>query len=166
LPTIRRVGCELSGKHFWYGLRRHAFCVTGVVDRGVLPMRPLLQLQQRVLLDLGVDEIGQLKVRELQHLDRLLQPRSHNQSLRLAQFEPLRKTCHVHIPLSSTAALIAAKCPLRTCPSANAVASIAVSSLSHATLPCMLAQVLHENLPFALWAPKTRLKCGSRNTHC
>jgi hypothetical protein len=88
------------------------FCVTGVVDRGILPKWPLLQLEQRVLLDLGVDEIGQLKIRELQHLDRLLQLRGHDESLRLAQFEPLGRACHVGTPLSSAAPLIARICPL------------------------------------------------------
>ena len=56
----------------------------------------LAALEQRVLLDLGLDEIGELEVRQLQHLDRLLQLRRHHQRLGLAQFEPLRKTDSVH----------------------------------------------------------------------
>ena len=51
----------------------------------------VLTLQQRVLLDLVVHEIGELLVRQLQHLDCLLQLRRHHQGLALTQFKPLRK---------------------------------------------------------------------------
>jgi len=89
-------------------------------------------------LDLDIDEIGQLEVRELQHFDRLLQLWSHDQRLRLTQLKPRRKTCHVHIPLAA-AALISATCSLRTSPSVIVTASIAVTPPSHDTLGCILA---------------------------
>jgi hypothetical protein len=57
--------------------------------------------EQRVLLDLGLDKIGELDIRQLQHLDRLLQLRRHYQGLALAQFEPLRKAESVHEKLRS-----------------------------------------------------------------
>ena len=59
---------------------------------GAFPDPPLTPFQQRVLLDLDIDEIGQLEVRELQHFDRLLQLWSHDQRLRLTQLKPRQKT--------------------------------------------------------------------------
>ena len=49
------------------------------------------QLQQRVLLDLGGDVVGELEVRHLQQLDRLLQLRRHHQRLVLPELDAGRE---------------------------------------------------------------------------
>ncbi len=104
-PMIAIVRCAIAGQRRGKGLR-------GAVDRRCIGLRlcsrrrPLLRLaftrlQKRVLLDLGLDERAQLQVGQLQHLDRLLQLRSHDQSLALAQFKPLREADSVHKKLRS-----------------------------------------------------------------
>ena len=65
------------------------------LDRGVTPTLDrlrrvalrLLALQQRIAFQLGLDEVLQLEVRQLQQLDRLLQLRRHHQRLRLPEVE-------------------------------------------------------------------------------
>ena len=51
--------------------------------------RRFIALEQRILLDLGIDIEGKLDVRQLQQLDRLLQLRRHDQRLRLPKIETL-----------------------------------------------------------------------------
>jgi len=58
-------------------------------------------LEQGVLFYLGCNKFDQLDIRQLQHLDCLLQLRGHHQRLALAQFEPLRKTESIHEMLRS-----------------------------------------------------------------
>ena len=58
-------------------------------------------LEQGVLFDLSLDKFGQLDIRQLQHLDCLLQLRGHHQRLALAQLKPLRKTESIHEMLRS-----------------------------------------------------------------
>ena len=56
----------------------------------------LALLQEGVLLDLALNQRIQLEVGQLQHLNRLLQLRRHDQSLALAQLKPLRKADSIH----------------------------------------------------------------------
>ncbi len=62
------------------GIGRRHRCFVGI---------PLAVFEQRVLLDLSLDKLGQLDIRQLQHLDCLLQLRGHHQRLALAQFKAL-----------------------------------------------------------------------------
>ena len=98
-PVIGRLGNPIAGEHF--GKR----CGRAVDCRGVgvrleagrrVVVAALATLEQRVLLDFGLDKIAELDIGQLQHLDRLLQLRRHHQSLALAQFKPLRKADPVH----------------------------------------------------------------------
>src|SRR6516164_3335754 len=101
LPMLCRIGREFAREHLRYSRRGRTLSAADIVALCIFPELPLAPLQQRVLLDLAIDEIGQLEVRKLQHLDRLLQLRRHDQRLRLPQFKPLRKTRPIHIPLRS-----------------------------------------------------------------
>ena len=53
--------------------------------------RRVVALEQRVLLDLALDERRQLEIGKLQQLDRLLQLRRHDERLGLPEIEPLRE---------------------------------------------------------------------------
>jgi len=86
LPMLDRIGCGVAREHLRNSRGRRP--LSSGVTRG-FPEPLLAPLQQRVLLDLAIDEVGQLEVRGLQHFDRLLQLRRHDQRLRLAQLEPL-----------------------------------------------------------------------------
>ena len=81
LPLLRRIGCEFTREHLRYRRRGYVLSAVYLVTLCVFPELPLVALQQRVLLDLAIDEISQLKIRELQHFDRLLQLRRHDQRL-------------------------------------------------------------------------------------
>ena len=61
----------------------------GLVFRLLLDLAALVTLEERVALQLLVDEGLELDVGHLQQLDRLLQLRRHDESLALAEFEPL-----------------------------------------------------------------------------
>jgi hypothetical protein len=93
IPLFRAVGGKLARRRLerrgGFGLQRGA----DRLGRGNTVFAAALgALQQRVLFDLGIDIVGELKVRQLQHLDRLLQLRRHHQSLGLAKRQRLRKT--------------------------------------------------------------------------
>ncbi len=99
-PVLGGIGSKLIGERL--GQRRRRRFLDGAVraDLRCFGEPALAPLQQRVLLDFGIDEIDQLEVRQLQHLDRLLQLRRHHQSLRLAQLKPLRKADSVQITIT------------------------------------------------------------------
>ena len=85
---------QLLGKCQWSGSRPHAPASPGPARR-IVALR-LAGFQQRVFLDLGLDELAQFEVRQLQQLYRLLQLRRHDQRLALPKLQALRKTDPVH----------------------------------------------------------------------
>ncbi len=102
VPLLGRVGGEIAVQRLRQRRRRRVLG-TGPFDPGrrAVVRQPLAPFEERVLLHLGVDEVGQFEIGQLQHLDRLLQLRRHDQRLRLAQLKALRKTRPVHITLRS-----------------------------------------------------------------
>ncbi len=66
-------------------------CGGGLGGLGGALGRRVVALQQRVLLELALDEGRELHVGELQQLDRLLQLRRHDERLGVAEIEPLGK---------------------------------------------------------------------------
>ncbi len=90
---VADAASQLLGKRQWSG-RRHTARLVGAGQR-VIALR-LAGFQQRVFLDLGLDEFAQFKVRQLQQLYRLLQLRRHDQRLALPKLQALRKTDPVH----------------------------------------------------------------------
>ena len=103
MPLLGRFGSELARNGLFQRCRRRAFRNRGVRCRSFLKAR-LASFEQRVLLDLSVDKLGELKVRKLQLLDRLLQLRRHDQRLCLTQLQPLRVTRSIQIALRPGAA--------------------------------------------------------------
>ncbi len=82
LARFRRKAALRLGLRF--RLRRHDGRAIG---------RRFVVLQQRIALELLIDERRKLHLGKLQQLDRLLQLRRHHQGLRLAQIEALTH-CH------------------------------------------------------------------------
>ena len=91
--NLANAASQLLGKRQRSGIH-HAYRLAGA-DRRVIALR-LAGFQQRVFLDLGLDEFAQFEVRQLQQLYRLLQLRRHHQRLALPQLQALRKTDPVH----------------------------------------------------------------------
>ena len=108
-PMVCGIAREVSGQRTAELLRQRHQVTVGFRRNGIgcrdrrLIVFALPVLQQGVLLDLGLDKFGQLDIRQLQHLDCLLQLRRHHQRLALAQFKPLRKTesSHTNAPLGA-----------------------------------------------------------------
>jgi hypothetical protein len=99
VPLLGRFGCELPRNRLFQRRWRRTLGDADTIRRfGFLEPR-LTPFEQRVLLDLGIDELGELEVRKLKHFDRLLQLRRHDQGLRLAKLKPLRVTRPAHITL-------------------------------------------------------------------
>jgi len=99
-PIVDGVRNRLDGRRL-----RDTGHVTAVEHRPITRFRsgfgpvvgvPFAPLQQRVLLDLALNQRVQLEIGQLQHLDRLLQLRRHDQTLALAQLKPLRKADSIH----------------------------------------------------------------------
>src|SRR5579864_296857 len=83
MPRIDRllvVGFAFRG---WLGLDRRRF--------GAILGGGIVELKEGILLKLSVDIGGQLDIRRLQQLDRLLQLRRHHESLALPEVESLRE---------------------------------------------------------------------------
>ena len=70
-------------------------CLRRVSLRCAALLVGLLAFEQRIALELGFDEGGELDIGELQQLDRLLQLRRHHQAVALAKLK-LCGECHTH----------------------------------------------------------------------
>src|ERR1700730_16198117 len=88
LPALGRVRGEVAGKPLGPFHRRRPLTLTRITRLRVAASR-LVPLPPPGLLYLAIDEVAQFEVGELQHFDRLLQLRRHNQALRLPQYKPL-----------------------------------------------------------------------------
>ena len=68
-------------------LYRGGGCFAGGLARRAATLLRLGALEQRIALELGLDEAGQLDIGELQQLDGLLQLRRHDQIVGLTELE-------------------------------------------------------------------------------